>query len=42
MANNIMWFDMLAKHSPMSSKKCAAALFLLIQEFSDGTYGVAI
>ena len=34
-ANNFMFFDMLAKHSPMTSKKHAALLSDLIQEFEN-------
>ena len=34
-ANNFMHFDTLAKHSPVNSKKYAALLFHLIQEFEN-------
>ena len=34
-ANNFMFFDTLAKHSPMTSKKHAALLSDLIQEFEN-------
>ena len=34
-ANNFMHFDTLDKHSPMNSKKYAALLFDLIQEFEN-------
>ena len=33
MANNFMHFDVLAKHRPVNSEKCAALLSVLIKRF---------
>ena len=36
MANRVMDFDVLAKHSPVNRKKYAAVLFIVMKEFKNG------
>jgi len=36
MANRVMDFDVLAKHSPVNRKKYAAVLFTVMKEFKNG------